>query len=129
MDQLKKDFLIIAAILGLIGTSALVLSLNRAVHIPVQIPEDVAHKLNAKLIRNIQNGDWISTHESFILCNSTAGMFSVIDALPSDTVEDYWEMVPTIQAFLTPEQIFSVARMDEVIQIDGASMASIGLPH
>lgn len=119
MEQLKKDFLIIAAVLGLIGTSALFLSLNRTTNqITVLIPEDVEHKLTQSLIERIEAGTSDTIHDCIIVCNSTEDTYTVVDTLPSESVEQVWDLLGGFHAFLTPEQIFDLARMDEVVMID-----------
>lgn len=119
MKQLRRDFLILASVLCLIGVSALLLSLNRTPHqITVQIPDDIEHKLTQSLIERIEAGTNVTIHDCIIVCNSTEDTYAVVDTLPSELVEEIWDSLGGFHAFLTPYQIFDLARMDEVVMID-----------
>ncbi len=84
----------------------------------VSVPDDVRGKLGQELIERIENGTIFTVHECIIACSSVEDMHTVVDTLPSNSIETVWENIGAFHAFLTPDQIFSIARMNEVLFID-----------
>ncbi len=110
----SRKYVLIVSIAALILFSGFTLwSVTR-----VSVPDDVKQKLNQELIDRIQAGTWANIHDCVIMCSSTEDTFTVVDTLPSESVKDVWDSLGGFHAFLTPEQIFTIARMDEVVIID-----------
>jgi len=82
------------------------------------IPDDVRSKLGQDLIDVIQLGTMNTEHDCIIACSSSEAMYTIIDSLQDDSVEKVWESFGMFRAFLTPGQIFDIARIDDVIRID-----------
>lgn len=118
----SRKYALIASVVALIVISGF--TLWSVTH--VAVPEDVEQKLGQELIEKIQNGTLFNIHDCVIMCSSTEDTFTVVDTLPSESVEDVWDTIGGFHAFLTPEQIFSIARMDEVVHIDYNGIVTIG---
>ncbi|MFX1482551.1 MAG: hypothetical protein ACFFCP_05100 [Promethearchaeota archaeon] len=120
MSRMKK-FLPILSIVSLIVFSGFIAwSVTRA-----SVPEDVKDKLGDDLIAHIQQGTWDSIHDCIIMCISTDDAYTVVSTLPSESVETIWDNLGGFHAFLTPEQIFSIARMNEVVRIDYNAVVTV----
>ena len=66
------------------------------------------------LIERIETGTIFTIHDCVIMCSSPEDKYTVVDTLPSESIETIWGSIGGFHAFLTPDQIFSNARMDEV---------------
>ncbi|MFW9802220.1 MAG: hypothetical protein ACFFFC_06185 [Candidatus Thorarchaeota archaeon] len=86
--------------------------------------------MGENLIRSIQYGTWGLMHDCRIACNSLEGMFTVIDFLNNESVEDFYYRLPypRIHVFLTAEQIYTIARMAEVTSIRHPSTVTVVTP-
>ncbi|MFW9832482.1 MAG: hypothetical protein ACFFEK_00655 [Candidatus Thorarchaeota archaeon] len=109
-----KKYIILGSIVILVVTSGLTLWLTTR----VPVPEDVKQKLSEDLIDRIHSGSLNTKHDCIVACNTSEDMYNVIELLPSEAVEEIWESFGMFHAFLLPEQIFSLARMNEVVRID-----------
>ena len=91
----------------------------------VSVPDDVRGKMGQDLIERIESGTIFTIHDCVIMCSSPDDTYTVVDTLPSESIETVWENIGGFHAFLTPDQIFSIARMDEVVRIDYNSVGTI----
>ena len=113
MNKSRKYGLMVSVVALLVFSGFTLWSVSR-----VSVPDDVKQKLGQELIERIQAGTWANIHDCVIMCRSPEDTYTVVDTLPSESVETVWESIGGFHAFLTPEQIFSIARMDEVVRID-----------
>lgn len=120
MNKLRKYVLIVSAISLLVFSGFVLWSVTRA-----SVPDDVKHKLGSDLIERIQAGTLATIHDSIVACRSIDDAYTVIDTLPDESVEQVWELLGGFHAFLTPEEIFRIARMDEVVRIDYNAVITI----
>ena len=109
-----KKYIILGSIVILVVTSGLTLWLVTR----VSIPEDVTSKLGEDLINRIQSGTLTTKHDCIVACTNSEDMYNITDLLPNESVVEVWESFGMFHAFLFPEQIFSLARMNEVTRID-----------
>ncbi|MHA1925848.1 MAG: hypothetical protein ACW974_08020 [Candidatus Thorarchaeota archaeon] len=119
MITIRKSIIIVSVVSLLVLSGFLVLSVYRA-----SVPDDVRGKLGQDLIERIENGTIFTIHDCIIMCSSPEDTDTVVDTLPSESIETVWEYIGGFHAFLTPDQIFSIARMDEVVRIDYNAMMS-----
>lgn len=114
MRILRRHVLLVSVVsIMVVFSGAIIWGATRA-----SIPDDVKSKLGQGLIEVIQLGTMNTEHDCIIGCSSSEAMYTVIDSLQDDSVEKIWKSFGMFRAFLTPEQIFDVARMNEVIRID-----------
>ena len=113
MITTRKFILIVSIVSLLVLSGFFVGSVSR-----VSVPDDVRGKLGQELIERIENGTIFTVHDCIIACSSIEDTYTVVDTLPSDSIETVWENLGAFHAFLTPDQIFSIAKMDEVLFID-----------
>ena len=113
MNRSRKYFFLVSVVSLVVFSGFTLWSATRA-----SVPDDVKPKLGQDLIERIQAGTLFTIHDCIILCSSTEDTYTVVDTLPSESVENVWESLGGFHAFLTPAQIFSIARMDEVVRID-----------
>ena len=113
MITTRKLILIVSVVSLLVLSGFFVGSVSR-----VSVPDDVRGKMGQELIERIQNGTIFTIHDCIIACSSIEDTYVVVDTLPSESIETVWENIGAFHAFLTPDQIFSIARMDEVAFID-----------
>ncbi|TET10425.1 MAG: hypothetical protein E3J86_05755 [Candidatus Thorarchaeota archaeon] len=120
MNRTRKYVLLVSVVSLLVFSGFILWSVTRA-----SVPDDVKPKLGQDLIEIIQAGTLATVHDCIIACRSIDDAYIVIDSLPSESVEQVWELLGGFHAFLTPEQIFRIARMDEVIRIDYNAVVTI----
>jgi len=113
LNKSRKYILVVSAVSLLVLSGLILWSVTRA-----SVPDDVKHKLGSDLIERIQAGTLATIHDCIVACISIDDAYTVIDTLPSDSVEQVWEVLGGFHAFLTAEQIFRIASMDEVVRID-----------
>jgi hypothetical protein len=119
---LTRKYILIVSVFSLLVLSGFFIwSISR-----VSVPDDVRGKLGQDLIERIEIGTIFTIHDCVIACSSPEDTYTVVDALPSESIETVWENIGAFHAFLTPDQIFSIARMNEVVRIDYNSMEFIG---
>ncbi len=120
MITTRKYILIVSVVSLLVLSGFFVGSVSR-----VSVPDDVRGKMGHDLIERIETGTIFTIHDCVIMCSSPNDTYTVVDTLPSESIETVWEYIGGFHAFLTPDQIFSIARMDEVVRIDYNSVGSI----
>lgn len=113
MNRLRKNILLVSVVSLLMVSGFTLWLVTRA-----SVPENVKHKLSEDLTERIQAGTFATIHDCIIACRSIDDAYTVIDTIPSESVEQVWELLGGFHAFLTPDQIFRIARMDEVVRID-----------
>ena len=114
MIILRRHLLLVSVVsIMVVFSGAIIWGATRA-----SVPDDVRPKLGQDLIDRIQVGTMDTEHDCIIACDSSEAMITVIDLLPDDSIERVWESFNMFRAFLTPEQIFDIARMNEVTRID-----------
>ena len=116
MNQKRKEIVVVTLILSIVPFSHICWSLDPVSSV-VTIPADVRSKLSSTLIENIEARWWNFPHDCIVGCKSAEDMDIVIDSLGTQWVENIWESYSEFQAFLKAEQIFDIARMDEVRSI------------
>jgi hypothetical protein len=120
MNRLRKYVLLVSVLSLLVFSGYVLWTVTR-----VSVPDDVRSKLGQDLIERIEAGTSSTVHDCIIACRSIDDAYVVIDTLPSESVEQVWELLGGFHAFLTPEEIFRIARMDEVIRIDYNAVITI----
>ena len=113
MTATRNSILIVSVVSLLVLSGFFVWSASR-----VSVPDDVQGKMGQDLIERIESGTIFTIHDCIIMCSSPEETYTVVDTLPSESIETVWENLGGFHAFLTPDQIFSIARMDEVVRID-----------
>ena len=121
MITTRKYILIVSVVSLLFLSGFFIGSVNR-----VSVPDDVRGKLGQDLIERIENGTIFTIHDCVIMCSSPEDTYTVVDTLPSESIVTIWDSIGGFHAFLTPDQIFSIARMDEVVRIDYNAEMFIG---
>lgn len=84
------------------------------------VPDDVRRKLNRRLIEKIERSRRHQKIHCGVKCNSSDSMYIVIDSLNQHTVDSMgykWESAGLFFVSLTPEEIFTIAPMDEVLRM------------
>ena len=120
MITTRKFILIISVFSLSVLSGFLIFSADR-----VSVPDDVREKMGQDLIERIETGTIFTIHDCVIMCSSPEDTYTVVDTLPSESIETIWGSIGGFHAFLTPDQIFSIARMDEVVRIDYNSVGTI----
>ena len=113
MNRLRKNILLVFVASILVFSGFSLWAATRA-----SVPDDVKNKLSQDLIERIQAGTFDTIHDCIIACRSIDDAYTVINTIPNESVEQVWELLGGFHAFLTPDQIFRIARMDEVVRID-----------
>lgn len=91
----------------------------------VWIPSDVRSKLDNELIQEIEAGTADTIHDCIVLCKSIQSRDTAIDTLPDSSVEEVWDIISAFHAYLSVQEIYRLARMDEVSRIEFNSVFSI----
>ena len=120
MITTRKSILIVSVFSLLVLSGFFVWAVSR-----VSVPDNVRGKLGQDLIERIEIGTIFTIHDCIIMCSSPEDTYTVVDTLPSESIETVWDSIGGFHAFLTSDQIFSIARMDEVVRIDYNAVMSI----
>jgi hypothetical protein len=115
LNERKKELLF-----GTIFTVVVVFLLIPLPFTRASVPDDVENKLHNRLITKIERSWWHQKIECEVNCGSADSMYTVIDSLTQQTVDSLgyiWESAGIFYASLIPEEIFTIARTEEVIYI------------
>ncbi|MHA2064572.1 MAG: hypothetical protein ACXABY_09355 [Candidatus Thorarchaeota archaeon] len=117
MNRNRKELVVAFLLFLIVPFSFAYLSLT-GFNPRVSVPADVRDKLDGPLIDNIEAGWRYLPHDCTVRCGTTDNMYTVIDTIGNESVDSIWESDSSFQSFRTADQIFSLARMDEVRSIE-----------
>ncbi|MFW9959236.1 MAG: hypothetical protein ACFFCT_14285 [Candidatus Odinarchaeota archaeon] len=121
MNQTRKKLVVALLLFMIVPFSIIIWSLDPASS-SVVIPSDVRVKLDRNLEEAIGSFSWNHPHNCMVYIRLTGNisedMQIVLDTLPSHLILEISESQALFQAILNAQQIFDIARMDEVRKIE-----------
>ncbi|MFW9804268.1 MAG: hypothetical protein ACFFFC_16535 [Candidatus Thorarchaeota archaeon] len=117
MNRDRRELVVALLLLSIVPFSFIYLGLT-GFNPRVSVPDDVRDKLEAFLIESIEAGWRNYPYDCTVTCKTRDDMHAVIDTIGEEFVGDISPYSPSFQSFRTADQIFSLARMDEVTHIE-----------